>query len=82
MKWTVLISVCFAASLIFLAYPIYVIRPFRQQGPGELRLALEVLRLRPIVMVVAAVLAAVEASRYWWWEGTSPYPRHGAARWP
>jgi hypothetical protein len=61
----VLLSACFAASLFLLAYPIYVIRPFRHQGAAELRLALEVLRFRSIAMLAAAALAAIAASRYW-----------------
>lgn len=64
-KWIVLLSVCFAASLFFLAYPIYVIRPFRHQGAAELRLALEVLRFRPIAMIVVVALAAIAVSQYW-----------------
>jgi Protein of unknown function (DUF3179) len=63
---------CFAASLFFLVYPIYVIRPFRHQGAAELRLALEVLRFRPIVMIVVVALAAMAGVQYWravrvWW---------------
>ena len=64
-KWTAVLAACFAASLFFLVYPIYVIRPFRRQGAAELRLALEILRLRPIGMMVAAALAAIAAIRYW-----------------
>ena len=64
-RTTVLLAACFVASLFLLAYPIYVIRPFRHQGAAELRLALEVLRLRPVAMVVAAVLAAIAACLHW-----------------
>src|SRR5580698_3991277 len=63
-KWTALLSACFAASLFFLAYPIYVIRPFRHQGGAELRLALEVLRFRPVAMIVAVALSAIAGSQY------------------
>jgi Protein of unknown function (DUF3179) len=71
-KWTALLSGCFAASLFFLAYPIYVIRPFRHQDAAELRLALEALRFRPIAMIVAVALAAIAGIQYWrtvqvWW---------------
>jgi hypothetical protein len=62
--WTVLLIVCFAASLFLLAYPIYVIRPFRHQGATELRVALAVLRLRPVAMIVAMAVAAVAALQY------------------
>jgi branched-subunit amino acid transport protein len=61
---TVLLSVSFAASLFLLAYPLYVIRPFRHQGATELALALQVLRFRPIAMIAAALLAAIAATRY------------------
>jgi Protein of unknown function (DUF3179) len=71
-KWAALLSACFAASLFLLAYPIYVIRPFRHQGAAELRLALEVLQLRPIAMIVAVALAVIAGGQYWrtgkvWW---------------
>ncbi len=65
MKWTVLLSLCFAAALFFLVYPVYVIRPFRHQGPAELRLALEVLRVRPIFMIIAVSLTAIACAKYW-----------------
>jgi hypothetical protein len=71
-KWIVTLSACFAASLFFLAYPIYVIRPFRRQGTAELRLALEVLRFRPFVMISLVVPASIAAIQVW---------RAGQARW-
>jgi len=64
-KWIALLAACFAASPFLLVYPLYVIRPFRHQGAAELRLALEVLRIRPIAMLAAVALAAIAASRYW-----------------
>ena len=74
-KWTVMLAACFAASLFFLAYPIYVIRPFRHQGAAELRIALEVLRFRPVAMLVAVALAAIAGIQYCrtargWWRRT------------
>jgi hypothetical protein len=48
---------CFAVSLFFLIYPVYVIRPFRHQGAGELAVALDVLRYRPAVMGLCVVVA-------------------------
>jgi hypothetical protein len=74
-KWNAALTACLAVSLFFLVYPIFVIRPFRHQGAAELRLALEVLRFRPIAMIAAVVLAAIAASRYWqtaraWWRRT------------
>lgn len=63
--WILLLSVCFASSFFLLAYPVYVIQPFRHQGAAELRLALEVLRFRPIAMGIAVGLAALALSQYW-----------------
>lgn len=51
------ISVCFAIALFCLAYPIYVIRPFRHQGATELQAALLVLRFRGVAELVAACVA-------------------------
>jgi hypothetical protein len=71
-KSTLLLATCFAASLFLLAYPIYVIWPFRHQGAAELRLALEVLRFRPVAMIVAVAAAVLALVQYWrtvrvWW---------------
>ena len=38
-----------ALSLLALVYPIYVIRPFRRQMPGELAVAMQVMRYRPVL---------------------------------
>jgi hypothetical protein len=58
-----------AASLVLaffcLAYPIYVIRPFRHQGPRELAVALAVIQLRSIVTLLAGVAALVLLVLYW-----------------
>lgn len=67
-----LLLVCLAVSLFLLAYPVYVIRPFRHQGARELMAALAVLRFRPIGMAAAVALAAIAAVQYWrarkaWW---------------
>ena len=62
-------GVCLAASLACLAYPIYVIRPFRAQGARELMVALTVIRYRPAVMAACALFALVALVRYWRGEG-------------
>lgn len=51
------LAACFAVSLFFLVYPVYVIRPFRHQGAGELAIALTVLRYRPVVMGLCVTVA-------------------------
>lgn len=64
-KWAALLLICLAASLFLLAYPVYVIRPFRHQGARELKVALAVLWVGPMATAVAAVLAAIAAVQYW-----------------
>ena len=47
------------AALALAAYPVYVIRPFREQGSRELKSALWVLlHNRPIVLVIAVLIVA------------------------
>jgi hypothetical protein len=48
---------CLIAAFFLLAYPIYVIRPFRYQGPKELAVALAVLQLRSYLQIALAVAA-------------------------
>jgi len=59
------LAAAFAVSLFFLAYPLYVIRPFRHQGAGELAVALAVLRYRPLVMALCVALGIVAFIVYW-----------------
>jgi hypothetical protein len=56
---------CLVASLICVLYPMYVIRPFRAQGAGELAAALVVARFRPLVTVISAMLAVAMLAWYW-----------------
>jgi Protein of unknown function (DUF3179) len=56
---------CCLASLLLLAYPIYVIRPFRHQGPTELSVALQMMRVRPALVIALMVLAAFFAVLAW-----------------
>jgi len=49
-------------SLFCLIYPVYVIRPFRYQGPRELAVALAVMRYRPLAMLLSALLAVAVAA--------------------
>lgn len=56
---------CCAVCLLLFAYPIYVIRPFRHQGPTELSVALQIMRIRPALVIALALLAAIFASLAW-----------------
>jgi len=70
--FTLILLVCLAAGLMCVAYPIYVIRPFRHQGAQELEVALAVTRFRPVITVIAAIAAVLAAIGYW---------HAGARRW-
>ncbi len=67
-RWlfTTILVACLAASLFAVAYPMYVIRPFRPQGAGELAAALVVARFRPAVTVISALAALLALAGYWW----------------
>jgi hypothetical protein len=56
---------CLAVSLVSVAYPIYVIRPFRHQGARELALALALIRYRPLITVLTAVTALLALVASW-----------------
>jgi hypothetical protein len=60
-----LLLACCLACLTLLVYPIYVIRPFRQQGATELSVALQVMRVRPALVIALSVLAVLFASLAW-----------------
>jgi hypothetical protein len=62
--WIVIVA-CLLVSLFCLAYPIYVIRPFRHQGVTELSVALLVMRIRGVVTAACVVLAIVTTVRAW-----------------
>ena len=59
------VLLCFLVALAALVYPMYVIRPFRHQGPRELMIALAVLRYRPFVMILSALLSLAAVVWYW-----------------
>ena len=56
---------CLGIAFFCLAYPIYVIRPFRRQGAGELAAALVLLRFRPVAMVLCIAVALFATTLYW-----------------
>jgi hypothetical protein len=61
--WTLL--GCLFVALLCVAYPIYVIRPFRHQGARELALALAVAGVRPALTLIAALAAVPALVGYW-----------------
>jgi hypothetical protein len=56
---------CLAISLVCVAYPLYVIRPFRAQGAHELAVALIVARVRVGVTFISALIAVTALVLYW-----------------
>ena len=59
------VLVCFLVAGACLVYPVYVIRPFRAQGSRELMIALDVLRYRPLVMVLCGLVSVTALAWYW-----------------
>jgi hypothetical protein len=53
------LTVCVLISFVVLAYPLYVIRPFRYQGPQELAAALALTRFRPLLEIGLVATAFV-----------------------
>jgi len=51
------LTAIFLFAFLFLAYPIYVIRPFRYQGPRELAAALLVTQYRPYLEILLSAAA-------------------------
>ncbi len=70
--------VCLAVSLAAVVYPIYVIRPFRAQGPRELAAALLVMRFGPAAALLSGI-AALAALFFYWRSQPRRWPRGGAA---
>jgi hypothetical protein len=56
---------CLALSLTCIAYPFYVIRPFRAQGARELAIALVVMRFRSAATLVSGAAAVAALVLYW-----------------
>jgi hypothetical protein len=63
--FTLILFTCLAIALICVAYPIYVIRPFRHQGALELAVALAVSRFRPAITVITGIAAILASIGYW-----------------
>ena len=64
-RFTAILLACLAVSLVCVVYPMYVIRPFRAQGARELAVALAVLRFRPVLVAVSALVAVGAVVGYW-----------------
>ncbi len=64
-RWILVLLACLAVSLFCVAYPIYVIRPYRAQGARELMAALAIVRYRNVVTVLSALVAIGAAAAYW-----------------
>ena len=52
-------------ALFCLAWPMYVIRPFRAQGPAELDSALLILRLRPALLTLCLLTSLLTVKSIW-----------------
>jgi hypothetical protein len=61
----VILAACLTVALVCLAFPVYVIRPVRPQGPTELNIALLLLRARLFVIAAALLLASATAFVDW-----------------
>jgi hypothetical protein len=59
------LGACLLLSFFLLAYPIYVIRPFRYQGASELALALAIVRFRPAILIALSVAAVLMVLLCW-----------------
>lgn len=64
-KYVLLLLACLTVSLFCVVYPIYIIRPFRHQGPNELALALLVARFEIVTTLIAALTAIAALVGYW-----------------
>jgi Protein of unknown function (DUF3179) len=62
--WGLTVIGCLAVSIFCVAYPIYVIRPFRAQHPRELMTALAVLRFRGVITILSALVTIAAAIAY------------------
>jgi hypothetical protein len=66
MRWLCLfLLIDLGLAFALLAYPLYVIRPFRYQGARELDLALAVLRVRPLLEIALVAMAVAAAALAW-----------------
>ncbi len=64
-RYSFAIAACVVISMFCLAYPMYVIRPFRHQGVRELGAALAILRGRWLVFFACIAIALRAIAVYW-----------------
>jgi hypothetical protein len=64
-RYVVLIALLVVLAVVALAYPIYVIRPFRSQGSLELQAALIVIRYRMVTGILCLGLSLWAARALW-----------------
>ncbi len=62
--FSLVLFLCFLAAFAVIAYPLYVIRPFRPQGARELAVALSVLRVRPVIAILSVAVCVIALVRY------------------
>jgi hypothetical protein len=58
-------AACLTAGLGAIAYPLYVVWPFRPQGVRELAVALAIVRARPSIEIVSVIACLVALAWYW-----------------
>ena len=63
--FVIVLLACLTASIMFVGFPMYVIRPFRAQGSSELAAALTIASFRPMVTLISALAALVVLTGYW-----------------
>lgn len=62
--FSIVLGACFIVALGAVAYPLYVIRPFRPQGVHELAAALVMLRIRPWIEILSVVTCVIALAWY------------------
>jgi hypothetical protein len=65
MLLVILLGVCMTVAFFAVAYPMYVIRPFRSQGANELIAALAVRNWAPMIATAAGVFAIITTVLLW-----------------
>jgi hypothetical protein len=73
-RLALILAACLAVSLFAVVSPMYVIQPFRAQGPRELAAALAILRWKSLITVLSALAALIAIVAYWRAQ-SRPWPR-------